>query len=166
MSLATIELSLIVARARNGVIGRNNALPWRLRDDLRQFKLRTLGHPIIMGRKTWESLGRPLPGRTHIVISRQPGYAAEGAQVVASLDEALAACAPSTNAFIIGGAQLYALALPRTNKVFLTEVDASVEGDAYFPALDLDRFIEISREHFAAGEGNDYAFDVIELQRR
>lgn len=159
------EIALIVARARNGVIGRNNALPWRLRDDLQQFKRLTQGHTIIMGRKTWESLGRLLPNRRHIVISRQPGYHAEGITVVDSLPAAIAACGEGEQAFIIGGAQIYAQSLDLVDVLWITEVDAEVEGDAYFPSIPAGRFTEASRLHFDASEVNDYAFDMIEYRR-
>jgi len=159
------EIALIVARARNGVIGRNNALPWRLRDDLQQFKRLTQGHTIIMGRKTWESLGRLLPNRRHIVISRQPDYHAEGITVVDSLPAAIAACSEGEQAFIIGGAQIYAQSLDLVDVLWITEVDAEVEGDAYFPAIPAGRFTEASRQHFDASEVNDYPFNMVEYRR-
>ncbi|MDO6387932.1 dihydrofolate reductase [Uliginosibacterium sp. 31-12] len=159
------EIAVIVARARNGVIGRDNTLPWRLRDDLQQFKQRTLGCPIIMGRKTWESLPRLLPGRQHVVISRQTQYAAEGATVVSSLDAAIAACGRAERIFVIGGAQIYAAALDLADVLWITEIDAAVEGDAHFPDFDSALFRETSREHFAASEQNQYAFDIVEYRR-
>ena len=158
------ELALIVARARNGVIGRDNTLPWRLRDDLQQFKQRTLGCPVIMGRKTWDSLGRPLPGRRNIVITRQADFAASGAECVHSLAEALSACDDAARVFVIGGAQIYAQALSLADVLWITEVAAEVEGDACFPALDPQQFHERDREHFAAGEHNQYAFDIVEYR--
>lgn len=160
------EIALIVARARNGVIGRNNALPWRLRDDLQQFKQRTSGHSIIMGRKTWESLGRPLPNRRHIVVSRQADYHAEGITVVGSLAAAIDACAGVERAFIIGGAEIYAQSLELADVLWITEVDAEVEGDAWFPPLPANRFTEVSRQHFDASEQNEFAFDVVEYRVR
>lgn len=159
------EIALIVARARNGVIGRDNTLPWRLRADLQLFKQRTLGSPIIMGRKTWESLGRPLPGRQNIVISRQSDFSAEGAQVASSLAEAIAACEGATRAFVIGGAQIYAQALEIADVLWISEVDCAVDGDSCFPPLPPGRFREISRQHFAVDEHNQFAFDVVELRR-
>ncbi len=110
------RLNLIVAVARNGVIGRNGALPWRLPEDLAHFKRTTMGSPIIMGRKTWESIGRPLPGRRNIVVSRSKNLAANGAEIAADLDAALALCADATEAFVIGGAQLYSAARPRAQR--------------------------------------------------
>ena len=160
------KIAVIVARARNGVIGRENTLPWRLRDDLQLFKQRTLGCPVIMGRKTWESLGRPLPGRLNVVISRQADYTAPGANVVASLAEAIAACGDAEKVFVIGGAQIYAQALDLAEALWITEVDADVEGDTCFPEFDPDWFGEVSREHFAASEHNQFAFDVVEYRRR
>lgn len=159
------ELCLIVAVARNGVIGRENALPWRLREDLRHFKATTLGCPVIMGRKTWDSLGRPLPGRTNVVISRQKDLHCEGARVVHSLDEALAVCADAARVFVIGGAQLYAEALPRADRLFISEILADVEGDAVFPSLAGQLFTEVSRRHVEADEFNEHPFDIVELSR-
>lgn len=158
------ELAIIVARASNGVIGRANTLPWRLRDDLQQFKQRTLGCPVIMGRKTWESLGRPLPGRHNIVITRQADYRPEGATVVGSLAEAIATCAAAERAFIIGGAQIYAEALPLADVLWISEVQADVEGDARFPSFAANQFHEVSRQAFAASDSNDFAFDVVEYR--
>ncbi len=160
------EIAVIVGRARNGVIGRNNTLPWRLRDDLQQFKRRTLGSPIIMGRKTWESLPGLLPGRPHIVISRQADYPANGATVVTSLQEALGACPDAERVFIIGGAQIYAEALNCADVLWVSEIDAEIDGDAYFPAFSETTFGEVGREHFAASDSNQYAFDVVEYRRQ
>ncbi|GAB2898386.1 dihydrofolate reductase [Uliginosibacterium flavum] len=162
------EVAIIVARARNGVIGRENTLPWRLREDLQLFKQRTLGCPVIMGRKTWESLGRPLPGRLNIVVSRQADYLATGASVVASLPDAINTCGNAEKVFILGGAQIYAQALDQdlADVLWITEVDADVEGDTRFPDFDPVWFGEISREHFAASEHNQFAFDVVEYRRR
>lgn len=159
------ELCLIVAVARNGVIGRENALPWRLREDLRHFKATTLGCPVIMGRKTWDSLGRPLPGRTNVVISRQKDLVCEGALLVHSLDEALARAGEAQRVFVIGGAQLYAETLARADRLFLSEVLADVEGDARFPSLSGQPFEEVSRRHVAADEFNEHPFDIVELRR-
>ncbi|MDQ7990500.1 MAG: dihydrofolate reductase [Candidatus Dactylopiibacterium sp.] len=160
------EIAVIVARARNGVIGRDNGLPWRLREDLARFKQRTLGSPVVMGRKTWESLGRPLPGRLNVVITRQAGYAAEGARVVHSLAQAVAACAGAARVFVIGGAEIYAQALDLADVLWITEVDADVTGDAHFPAFDAQRFEAVTREAFAASTDNDHAFEIVEYRRR
>ncbi len=129
--------SLIVARARNGVIGRDNTLPWRLPADLAFFKRTTMGAPIVMGRKTWQSIGRSLPGRTNIVVSRTLTEAPAGVIVVPDLPSAFAAAAPADEAFVIGGAQLYADALPQADRIYVTEVDADVEGDTKFPVFDV-----------------------------
>lgn len=156
-------LTLIVARARNGVIGRDNALPWRLPEDLQHFKRTTLGAPIIMGRKTWDSIGRPLPGRRNIVVSRNRDLQLEGAEVVGSLEDAQRLCVGVEQVFLIGGAQLYAEALPSADRLIVTEIDADVAGDAYFPAIDRSKWVEVSREtHHSAANGFDYAFVTYE----
>ncbi|HPR07562.1 MAG TPA: dihydrofolate reductase [Denitromonas sp.] len=159
------EIVLIAAVASNGAIGKDNALPWRLKADLAHFKAATLGHPIVMGRKTWESLGRPLPGRTNIVISRDRNYAAPGALVVNSLAAAVAACADHEQLFVIGGAQIYALALPLADRLLLTEVDASIEGDAFFPTVDRAAFEETERRHQPRDADNDHAADFVDYRR-
>ena len=148
--------ALIAAVARNGTIGRDNALPWRLPEDLRRFKALTTGHAIIMGRKTWESLGRPLPGRRHVVVSRNPGYRADGVTVVGTLAEALAAA--GSDAYVIGGAMLYAQALPFVDRLELTEIDADFAGDACFPPFDRHQWREVARETHRTAEGLGYAF--------
>ncbi|WP_420224042.1 dihydrofolate reductase [Pigmentiphaga litoralis] len=159
-----LPYSLIVAYSRNRVIGRDNQLPWRLRGDLAHFKRTTLGQPILMGRKTWESLGRPLPGRTNIVITRNPGYVAEGAVVVTSLAEALAACGDAPHAFVIGGAQIYGEALPGATQLIATEVDVDTEGDAFFPPLPEGHWDEVARE--AQPEEDGLRYDFVTYRRR
>lgn len=160
------SLRLVVAYADNRIIGRDNTLPWRLPGDLAHFKRTTMGLPIIMGRKTWESLGRPLPGRHNIVISRNPAFAANGATVVASLDEALRAAAQGSQsdapqtACIIGGAQIYAQALPLADEVVATEVHADVEGDASFAPLDPTQWHETQRQPQPEENGLRYDFVV------
>ncbi len=148
--------ALIAAVARNGTIGRDNALPWRLPEDLRRFKALTTGHAMVMGRKTWESLGRPLPGRRHVVVSRDPDYRAEGITVVHSLAEALAVA--GDDAYVIGGAMLYAQALPLVDRIELTEIDADFAGDAHFPPFDRGQWREAARETHRTPEGLGYAF--------
>jgi len=138
------------------VIGIENRLPWRLRGDLARFKAVTMGHPLIMGRLTWESIGRPLPGRRMLVVSRTPGYAAEGATLLPSLDAALAACAGEDEAFVIGGARLFAAALPIADRLHLTIVEADVAGDTFMPAIDLDRWHERQRTAYPADEANEH----------
>jgi len=158
------EIQLVVAYSDNRVIGRDNALPWRLRSDLAHFKRVTLGHPIIMGRKTWQSLGRPLPGRANLVISRDPDLEAEGAEVHPSLESALQACAKERCVSIIGGAQIYAVALPLAHKIIATEVHAEVEGDTWFPLIDRARWEEIERLPQAPESG--LRFDFVVYRRR
>ncbi|AVG41316.1 dihydrofolate reductase [Achromobacter insolitus] len=158
------SLTLIVAYSTNRVIGRDNALPWKLPGDLAHFKRSTLGHPIIMGRKTWDSLGRPLPGRSNIVISRNPGFTAAGAIVVPSLEAAVQACGDIDAAFVIGGAQIYVQALPLAARVLATEVRADVEGDAFFPLLPAFQWKETSREPQPAENGYEYDFVTYERQ--
>lgn len=159
-----MKLTLIVAYADNRVIGRDNDLPWKLPGDLNHFKKSTLGHPIIMGRKTRESLGRPLPGRTNVVISRNTNYHADGAVVVSSLQGAVGACGAVEQAFVIGGAQIYAQALPLAQTVMATEVHAQVKGDAFFPALLLSDWQETVRE--AQSPENGYAYDFVTYVRK
>jgi len=153
-------LTLIAAVARNGVIGIDNRLPWHLPADLKHFKTLTVDHTVIMGRKTWESLPakfRPLPGRRNIVVTRDAGYRAEGAAVALSLPAAIAA-AESGEAFVIGGAELYAAALPLADRLQLTEIDAAFEGDTHFPAIDPRHWRETARETHRDEAGFDYAF--------
>ncbi|CAL95814.1 dihydrofolate reductase [Azoarcus olearius] len=159
------SLTFVVAIASNGVIGRNNALPWRLKADLAHFKAVTLGHPIVMGRKTWESLGRPLPGRRNMVVTRNADYRAIGAEVFATPEAAVNAVAEGP-LFVIGGAQLYKELLPMADRLLITEVLADVEGDAYFPPFNLDTFRECSREHHPADADNQFAFDIVDYRRR
>lgn len=152
-------LTLIVARARNGTIGRDNTLPWRLPEDLAHFKRTTMGAPVIMGRKTWDSIGRPLPGRRNIVVSRNRALKLEGAEVAGSLEEAQRLCMGVEQVFLIGGAQLYEEALPSADRLVVTEIDADVDGDAFFPPIDRARWMETAREtHHSAANGFDYAF--------
>ncbi|MGE5666174.1 MAG: dihydrofolate reductase [Betaproteobacteria bacterium] len=158
-------LTLIVARARNGVIGRDNQLPWRLPEDLAHFKRTTMGRPIVMGRKTWESIGRPLPGRRSLVVSRDPHYTAPGAEVVRSLDEALTRTAAEPEVFVIGGAQLYAAAAPRAQRLVLTQIDADFEGDAHVPAPDPAHWHEVAREHHGPTAERPWGYDFVTYER-
>lgn len=158
-------LSQIVALGRNRVIGTGNALPWRLPDDLAHFKRLTLGKPVLMGRKTWESLGRPLPGRDNLVLTRDPGYRAVGATVFASLDSALAACRAVPEVMLIGGAELYEQTLPICDHLYLTEVEAAPDGDAFFPALDPADWRETAAEHHPADARHAHAFTWRTLER-
>lgn len=163
---AVAELTLIAAVARNGVIGAGNALPWHLPADLKRFKALTWGHPIVMGRRTFESIGRPLPGRINIVVSRDPGFAADGIQVADSPDAALAqAAALDALVFVIGGAQLYAQCLARADRIHLTRLDLEVAGDAFFPELDARVWRETAREEYPA-DGGYPAYAFVTLERR
>lgn len=159
------ELVLIVARAANGVIGRDNALPWRLKADLQRFRALTMGHPILMGRKTWESLGRPLPGRRNLVLSRDAGFRAEGAEAFTTVEAALDAAAGSERIFIIGGAQLYRTLIARADTLLITEVHAEVDGDAHFADVDTAVFAEVAREFQAADADNQFDVDFVEYRR-
>jgi dihydrofolate reductase len=158
-------ISIIVAISENSVIGSDNRLPWHLPDDLKRFKALSLGKPIVMGRRTFESIGRPLPGRTNIVVSRQPRLAIEGTIVAQSLDAALAAAGTAPEVVIIGGAEIFRQALPRTDVIHLTRVHARVAGDVVFPALDPGEWREAAVEHHAADERHQYAFTFVTLQR-
>jgi dihydrofolate reductase len=161
-----MRISLIAAVAKNGVIGKDGALPWRLPDDMRQFKKHTLGKPVIMGRKTWESLrGKALVDRLNIVVTRQKNYRAEGAVVVDGLDAALAR-ADSEEAFVIGGSELYAAALAHADRLVITHVDAELEGDAYFPAVDWSAWRPIEEQAHAADERHAHPFRIVVYERR
>ena len=156
------KIYLVAAVAANGVIGRDGRLPWRLPEDLKHFKRLTLGHPVIMGRRTWESLGRPLPSRDNIVVTRQAGYDAPGAAVASSLEAALALCAGESMVFVIGGQQLFAESLPIAAGLVLTEIDRDYEGDTWFPQYDRSRWRETQRECHAAADGTKFDFVLYE----
>jgi dihydrofolate reductase len=160
-----VIVALIAAVAENGVIGRDGGLPWRLPADLRRFKALTLGKPVIMGRRTWQSIGRPLPGRRNIVVSRDPDFTAEGVEVVASLDAALDRVADVEEAMVIGGGEIYVQALPRADRLHITHVHATVAGNAHFPAIDEALWREAAREDHAA-EGDAPAFSFVAYERR
>jgi len=162
--MTQVRIKFVVAYSDNRVIGRDNALPWRLPSDLAHFKRNTLGQPIIMGRKTWESLGRPLPGRPNLVISRDPEFSAQGATVFSSLNDALASCSPGDTACIIGGAQIFEQALPLADEIVATEVHAQVEGDVFFPPLPQSEWEETER--LAQPEENGYKFDFVVYRRK
>lgn len=164
-------LSLICAMDENLVIGRNNSLPWHLPEDLKYFKQTTMGNSIIMGRKTYESIGKPLPGRTNIIVSRNREYEVEDARVVNSLSEAIelaeniAFIDGSLEAFVIGGAELFEEALTLVNRLHLTMVHAEVDGDTWFPDFEVSDFNEVSREYFEADEDNPYDYSICVLER-
>lgn len=149
-------ISLIVAASSNNVIGVNGGLPWHLSDDLKRFKAITMGKPIVMGRKTYESIGRPLPGRQNIVITRQACFAAAGCEVVPSAESAVVAAANAPEIMVIGGAQIYELFLPQAQRIYLTRVCVEVDGDAYFPTPDPVFWAETSREELSAGGANEH----------
>jgi dihydrofolate reductase len=160
-----VDLVLIAAIDRQRAIGRGNALPWHLPDDLKRFKALTLGKPVLMGRKTADAIGRPLPGRPNFVLTRSGRAPFEGQVAVASLDEAIAR-ADAPELLVIGGGELYALALPRAARVHLTEVDTVVEGaDAWFPPLDAAAWREVAREHHPADARHAFAFDFVDYGR-
>jgi dihydrofolate reductase len=158
--------------ARNRTIGRANTLPWHLPEDLKFFKRVTMGKPIIMGRKTWESIGRPLPGRCNIVISRNLEFQATGAETASSLQQALSLGEQISRRdgvdeiCIIGGAEIYAQALPLADRLYLTQVHADVEGDAFFPEFDLSPWQEVEREDFSASAANPYDYSFLMLEKR
>jgi dihydrofolate reductase len=159
---STIFIALVVAMARNGVIGRDNGLPWgRLPEDLKHFKAATLGKPVLMGRKTYESIGKPLPGRTNFVLTRDRGWKADGVVAVHSLDEAL------TGDYVsgIGGAEIYRLLLPVANRIYLTRIDADVAGYTVFPPIDYSEWVETGRRAFTADERNPYNMSFVTLER-
>lgn len=171
--MAEPRLALVVARARNGVIGRAGGLPWRLSSDLKRFKAITMGKPVLMGRKTWDSLPtRPLPGRPNLILTRDPRFAAPAAWVFSSLDalcaagRALAQAAGADEVCVIGGAELYAQTLSRADRIYLTEVDAAPEGDAHLPPIDESAFAETARETHAAGPKDESPFTLRVLDRR
>jgi dihydrofolate reductase len=156
-----VKLSLIAAVARNGAIGRDNDLLWKEPADQKHFAATTRGHAVVMGRRTWESLPprfRPLPGRRNLVVTRSGGFEAPGAQTADSLDAALQRLAAEPLVFVIGGAQLYAQALPRVDEMVLTEIDADLEGDVHFPAWDRQAFAEAAREAHVGADGTPFAF--------
>ncbi|MES1943835.1 Dihydrofolate reductase [Salinisphaera sp. PC39] len=163
-----MRISLIVAMDENGLIGAAGGLPWRLPADLRHFKQTTLGKPILMGRRTHESIGRPLPERDNIVLSRDPDYRAEGCRTVTSFAEARGAAreAGAPELMVIGGAQVYAMALPKAGRIYLTRVHDAFDGDTHFPDIDFEEWEQIERHRYAANERNPYPYSFITLRRR
>ncbi len=162
-----MRLSLIWAMTRNRVIGRDNALPWRLPDEMRHFMRTTLGHTVIMGRRNFEAMAKPLPKRTNIVLSRDPSFSADGAVVVRTLEEAIewARDAGDDEAMVIGGAEIYALALPKADRLYFTLVDAEMDGDTFFPAFDESQWREVRREEHAADARHAFAYSIRVLDR-
>lgn len=166
-----MKLSLICALAQNGIIGRKNQLPWHLSEDLKYFKRTTMGKPIIMGRKTYESIGRLLPGRTNIIVTRTRDYEVDNARIVDSLADAIELAENISiidgidEAFVIGGAELFKNAMPLVDRMHLTLVHAEVEGDTWFPEFDAEEWEEVSRMDFEAGETNPYAYSICVFDR-
>ena len=157
-------ISLIAAMDRNRLIGNNNQLPWHLPADFAHFKAVTMGKPIVMGRKTWESIGRPLPGRTNIVLSRNPDLQLDGAQCASSLAEARALASDSPELMVIGGSVVYELAMPEAQRLYITHVDGEFEGDAWFPLIG-DEWSKVSSQHQAADDKNPYACEFAVYER-
>ncbi len=156
-----MRLSLVAALARNGVIGRDGAIPWRIPEDVRRFKELTTGHAVVMGRRTWDSLPerfRPLPGRRNVVVTRRVDWTADGAERAGSLEDALELLEGTPQVFAIGGAELYAAALPLADELLLTEIDADVEGDTFFPPFERGDFDEVAREPHVSADGTAFAF--------
>ena len=158
-------INVICAVARNRAIGKDDALLVHLPEDLPRFKRLTMGAPLLMGRKTWDSIGRPLPGRRSIVITRNPQWQAAGAERAASLEAALAMTSAAPQVFVIGGAQIYALALPHADRLLLTEIDAEFDGDAFFPVFDRAQFTEVERERHVSPAALPYSFVTLDRVR-
>jgi len=162
----THQLYAVVAVAQNGVIGRGNALPWKLRSDLQRFKRITMGHALIMGRKTYESIGRPLPGRQTIVLSRSQETRFEGVDVATTLDDALEMVQKDTHAFVVGGAEIYRLAMPRITRLYLTRILADVDGDAWMDFLDEKQFSCVDRSFVQKDDHNEWPTEFLHLVRK
>ncbi len=162
-----MEIALICALAENRVIGKENQLPWRLPGDLRHFKQVTMGKPVVMGRRTFESIGKPLPGRTNIVLTRAGDFAPEGVLVAHAFDQAIALAEQqgAAQCMIIGGAEIYALALPLARRLYLTHVHADVDGDAHFPQVMWGDWRIVKRDKFPAGDGNEMPYSISEYER-
>jgi len=158
-------ISLVVAASTNNVIGANGALPWRLPEDLRHFKRITMGKPVIMGRSTFETIGRPLAGRHNIVLTRQAGYTAEGCDVVDGVAGALAAAGDADEVMVIGGGEIYRQFLPLAERIYLTRVQAEIAGDTLFPELDMDQWNIEHVEEYPAGDDREFGFDIEMLER-
>ena len=161
------EIALVAAVAGNGVIGKDGGLPWRQSTDLRRFKAQTMGKPIVMGRKTWDSIGRPLPGRRNIVVTRNRGFAPEGAETATSLDEALAmAGGESEEICVIGGGELYRHAMPLADRLYVTHILAEIDGDTHFPEIDGATWRPVHEEAVPAGEKDVYPTRYVVYERR
>jgi len=161
-----MQLSIIVAMDINRVIGRGGALPWHISSDLKNFKKITMGKPILMGRKTHDSIGKPLPGRENIILTNNKKYSAEGCIVKNTLDDVYLYCEKQLELVVMGGAILYSQTLDKADKLYITEVNASVNGDTFFPEYKSSQWREISRESFNAGENNEYDYSFTVLERK
>ncbi|RLA24747.1 MAG: dihydrofolate reductase [Gammaproteobacteria bacterium] len=161
-----MKLSLIVAMATNRTIGINKKMPWHLSADLKQFKKITMGHPIIMGRKTFESIGRPLPGRQNIIISRDINYQQEGCLVFNDLDSAVQHCSEQDEVFVIGGATLYEVTLERADRLYITQINQAFEGDTWFPEIDAEDWREVAREDINNDASVDFKYSFISYDRK
>jgi dihydrofolate reductase len=159
-------VSQVVAMARDGVIGRDNAMPWRLPDDLKHFKTLTMGKPMLMGRKTFAAIGKPLPGRTSVVLTRDPAWHAEGVIAVRSLEEAFQKIGDAPELCVVGGAEIYKLTLPVTDRIYLTRIHANIPGDTVFPPLEMSEWRETERIEHPADERHAYAMTFSTLERR
>ena len=162
----TPKISLIVAVAKNGIIGTSGTMPWHITEDFAHFKAVTLGHSVVMGRKTYESIGRPLPRRRNIVITRNAELTIEGCEMASSLEGAIAMCASEEEVFVIGGGEIYRQAMPLADKLYITHVGVEVEGDTRFPDIDPVVWHEVSREEFAQGKEFDHPFSFVDYERR
>ena len=164
-----MRVALVAAVARGGVIGRDSGIPWRLPEDMRRFRTLTMGHPVVMGRRTWESLPdqfRPLPGRGNVVVTRNSDWSAQGADRAGPIEDALRLLEGEATVFVIGGGEIYAAALPSADELLLTEIDAEIEGDTYFPNWDPDDFEEVARERHVSSDGVGYSFVTYERRPR
>lgn len=159
-------ISFVVAYAHGRVIGRDNALPWRLPADMRRVRALTMGKPLIMGRRTYESIGRPLEGRTSIVLTRDPGFKAEGVKVARTPDEALALAGDAPEVIVFGGAEVFQAFLPRADRLYVTEIDADIPGDRTFPGIDEREWREVERTECQPDERNPHAYRFLTLDRR
>jgi len=161
-----MKISLIVAMASNRAIGLNNQMPWHLSADLKKFKKITMGSPILMGRKTYESIGRPLPGRTNIIISRNPSYSQPGCLVFNDTDKALESCRDAEEIFVIGGSELYKSTLPVADTLYLTQIHREFPGDTFFPAIDAGQWVEVEREDIQDDPDVSFNYSFLKLERR
>ena len=164
--MTTPRISILVAMASNRTIGINNTLPWRIPEDLKHFKALTMGHHMIMGRKTFDAIGKPLPGRTTVVVTRNRGLKIEGCIIAHSLHEALAACTGDEEVFIIGGAEIYMQAMPLTDTLYITEIQQDVEGDAHFPELNKNAWQEVARERRSQTEPQALEYHFVTYRRK